>query len=97
MFATAIIVAGLATVNMPYAGNLNLTVTGSIAGAPTVIINNPFVTATSRFVLRGPDTNATLTFTNPGMLTLTLTGSIDGVYIISVGARNDRRSNGFSK
>jgi hypothetical protein len=89
MYATA--VSG-ATVSMPFTGNLYITYTGA-NGA--VIINNPFIaSATTRFVLSNGQ--GTLVFTSAGRITLTTTGGA-GTYVVSVGARNDRRNNNYAQ
>ena len=110
-FGTAAIGGGTsATVTMPYAGNFNLTTTGASTG-DTVLINNPFIRTTAGATLaqniatnfiaissRPATSTATITAVAPGQMTLTLTGAVfNGVYVISMGQRTDRRNNGFSQ
>lgn len=76
-------------VNMPYTGNMDITVTGSDTD-DIIFINNPFVDVpNTHFVINtSPDPNATLIRGNPGQLILTLTDGNDGVYSIGVNIKS---------
>ena len=82
-------------------------------GAFTVFINNPFVRTTAgatlaqniasnfaAFSSRTANSTASITAVNPGQITLTLTNAVtnnNGLYVLSVGRRTDRRNNGYSQ
>lgn len=76
---------GSTTVNMPYEGNLHLTVTNSVCD-DIIVINNPFVQTTSTVVISSQPIYSNATFTREqGRILLTLNGITDGLYILSVG------------
>lgn len=89
MYATAINNLNEVDVSMPYTGILNLNVTGT----NNIIINNPFVTASTPVSVI-PD-SITISVTNPGQITLSGVGP--STYTVFVGVPNDSRDNGYSQ
>lgn len=87
MYATAAL-AGLATtiVNMPYEGNLNITVTGATAN-DTIVVRNPFVVGNaSNAVLTSEPSGAVTTITKAaGQVEIALDTAVNGTYVLSVG------------
>ena len=84
-------------ISMPFVGNLHLTLDSVPGTAGSILIENPFIrNANTRFVLnRQASPNASLVFVGPGLLSLE-NADANGLYVISVGQRNDRRNNGYS-
>lgn len=88
MYATAAL-SGLSTtiVNMPYEGNLNITVSGATNG-DTIVVRNPFVTATTTSELSVIPGGAASAASGVGQVVITLTTAATGVYVLSVGNQN---------
>ena len=83
IYATGV---GNGTVNMPFNGKLNLTVSSGAVGN-TIGILNPFITSSSTVVLATKPAGAsasTIAITNPGIATITLGGTVVGTYVVSV-------------
>lgn len=90
MYATADVTLGNATVNMPYTGNLNLTVIGGTLNI--IYINNPFYIPGTTPLYVG---DASLDSISPGLIQISDLPA--GNYVISVGVQTDARDNGFSQ
>jgi len=102
-YATATIVANAATVNMPYTGNINITLVGGTVG-DAITINNPFITgnASQPIVLSGssdPTAGVTFAAPTPGQVVMTLTGTAGNgdVLTVSVGRQTDATNNNFAQ
>lgn len=89
---------GVAAVNMPYSGNLYLTVNDSSPAAsppPLIIVSNPFITGDTytKLTVSSQPVGATaiLTATSPGEAALLLGGTtIGGEYVLSVGEQSKK-------
>ena len=110
-FGSAVFGGGINTVTvpMPYTGNYYLTATNPVDGT-ILLINNPFIRTTagatlaqniaSNFIAVGSQpagSTFVISAVNPGQVTVTMGGNVNGLYVISVGRRTDRRNTGYAQ
>lgn len=89
---------GMAAINMPFAGNLYLTVNDTSPASsppPMIIVSNPFITGETftKLVVSSQPSGADASFTasSPGEAVLLLGGTtIGGEYVLSVGEQTTK-------